>query len=138
LWYLDDGNILLPLDLVPEILDILSSPDTINSGLHLNLDKSCLFSTKWEDLIQRNALETIDGKEFLFFNSFRIPIERSGVRLLGIPLGCDSFVKSFLDNRLNVELRSLIEVIKSIGDLHVSFYLWKYCAGFCKIYVALF
>jgi hypothetical protein len=108
----------------------------------LNIAKSCIFSNHFVlDYEDPNQLESYaitpcnDGREWLSFSSieFAIPLEQEGVRILGIPLGSTAFVESYLNSCLNNNLRSLLDTVKSVDDLHVSFYLWKSCAGFCKI-----
>jgi hypothetical protein len=137
LWFLDDGNLVLPLYLVPEVLKILQSTETRNAGLFLNISKSCLFSLHWNHLLSsaQNQFKTkiIKNQEWLIFPEHQIPIERSGVTLLGSPLGSSDYIELFIQNCLNHELKNLLEKLKMLPDLHVSFYLWKFCAGFCRI-----
>jgi hypothetical protein len=97
LWYLDDGNIVLPLALVPKVLKILESEEAKNAGLFLNTSKSCLFSFNWEEVLRKSTFDTqrINQEEWLIFENCKIPIERHGVKLLGCPLGSENFVSNF-------------------------------------------
>jgi hypothetical protein len=133
LWYLDDGNLVLPLSLVPTVLDILRSPLAQEHGLFLNISKSCIFTNHLKSYPDGFSFYTDDDKELLTFGSVSIPLERDGVRILGIPLGSDTYINSFLDSCLNGNFKSLLDTVKSVDDLHVSFYLWKSCAGFCRV-----
>jgi hypothetical protein len=134
LWYLDDGNLVVPLHLVPKVLQILNSPEALSAGLYLNLAKSTVFSYNWDTVLKSSDITTFtqNGVEWLKFPDFEIPIERNGVRLLGFPLGSDEFICSFITQRIK-ELEILVSKLLELPDLHISFYLWKFCAGFCKV-----
>ena len=58
LWYLDDGNLVVPIHLVPKVLKILNSPEASSAVLYLNLAKSTVFSSNWDNVLKSSNVTT--------------------------------------------------------------------------------
>jgi hypothetical protein len=110
-WYMDDGGIIVDVDLLKKVWKILldRGPEL---GLHLNPSK-CEWS--WLDP-ERSDPCPIDGVAF---------VKHSEIQMLGVPLGCDEFVSNFVEKKLLGRLQSTVDKLVDFEDSQASSYLLR-------------
>jgi hypothetical protein len=116
-WYLDDGVLAGPVEVVRSAFDLIGSlgPDL---GLNLNLKKCEVFANSQ-----------------LVLDSFPRELQKSlnpDLVLLGSPIGGRVFCEQFVAAKKEVNER-LLGAIGGLGDPQVGLHLLRSCASFCKI-----
>ena len=113
LWYLDDGNLILPVDNVPQVLDCFAA--AVDDGLSLNVSKC-------------HSYWPTESPAHLILPSW----QAHGLRCLVTPIGSHDFVQDFY-NRVLDKLESLTQAIARLDDPHIEFYLLRMCTGFGRL-----
>ena len=120
-WYLDDGNLAGKVKHVAEALDLLMKEGK-SVGLSLRMEKTELFYPSGS-MFKRNIFPE------------QIKVRKSGVVMLGAPIGTAEYVSQFFDKQYTV-LNSLLDNLKkassSIGS-QCTFILLSKCVSFCRM-----
>lgn len=120
-FYMDDGNIVLPLKNVPAVLDYFEAEGT-KVGLTLNINKCELWAPNLST--QLDSLYVQDP-------TFAIPnlsIQQDlGVKVLGGPVSnAQNYVASFFQNRV-AKVKDLIENVLTIDNSQAEYLLLRNC-----------
>ena len=122
-WYLDDGMLVGNRQALVAAWDMLAQEGEPR-GLHLSREKSLLFCPNHNpgdlDPLERGVNR---GQE-------------SGFKLLGAPLGDETFVEEVLEGRL-VGIQQLLDSLPLLEDPHMAYTLLKSCFGYPKFSFAL-
>ena len=117
-WYLDDGVLIGSREEILKAYNVIVGQGE-KYGLEINPKKCVLFC--------ENASED-------YWNMFPPEIIRAkdGIRLLGAPIGCDSFIKSEFGKKVE-EINQLMEKIKELHNPQLELILYRCGASFPKI-----
>ena len=118
-WYLDDGDLCGKLEELQKAYD-LAKVEFQKIGLTVNAEKSKLFLPNNDEV----PLETFVGVP-------RIPAS-SGVEVLGVPIGSESFVAKTLARKLE-ELEFLLSRLALLESSLAKFLLLRACLGACRV-----
>jgi hypothetical protein len=114
-WYLDDGIIAGPIEVVKKVLELLETKGK-EYGFQINHRKCETYS--------KNKIQSLH-------NEIPHNTERN-VELLGAPIGDAKFCKSYIE-RKQKEATVLLSMLPKIGNPQVALLLLRKCASFCKI-----
>ena len=119
MWYLDDGIIGGPPDLISKIASLidLKGPDF---GLHINFQKCSLLWTGSSDCVGDDLFPA------------SIPRPSDGFTVLGVPLGPPRFVEAEFQLVIS-KSQLLINKLPLLNDPQISFALLSKCFGFCRV-----
>ena len=119
-WYMDDGSLFGKSD------DVLRAWNIVKTeGPHLGL-----FSN-----LQKCEVISASGctNSFQHFEPEIIRISDGNMSILGSAIGSKSHCESWVTNKLNKKLPSLINKLNSLDHAQSSFLLLLFCASFCKM-----
>ena len=117
-WYMDDGGIVGPVDLLLKVWEILKT-DGPALGLVLNPAK-CEWS--WLNASRSDPCP-IDQVEL---------VPTSKIQMLGVPLGSDEFVASFVAKELLPTSRSVAQKLMEFDDAQAAMYLLRLSYGIVR------
>ena len=110
-WYMDDGGIVGPVDLLLKVWEILKV-DGPALGLHLNPAKC-----EWSWLNSKCTLPCpLDLVEL-------VPTSR--IQMLGVPLGSDEFVSQFVEGKLLKTTAHVMSKLMEFDDAQAAMYLLR-------------
>jgi hypothetical protein len=114
-WYLDDGTLIGPRQMVLSALELIEEEGR-SYGLHLNHSKCELY---WP---------TSDPHGWEEFPSSIIRCSSDGVDLLGAPLGTHDYVRNFTKGRVE-KINALLKAMVAMDAPQESMLLLRYCTG---------
>ena len=115
-WYLDDGNIVAPIKMMPEILSTLEEIGQ-PLGLHLNRKKSELWSPHFYD-------EEVTASIPSSVSDSVTVIREEGIEILGAPIGSAAYIRAKVAEKVD-ELERKLELTKHLKDPQLQFSLAK-------------
>ena len=118
LWYMDDGHIGGPTEVIAKIINVISQTGP-TIGVFLNLEKSKLF---WPHPSQHNS--------HLFPPS--LPRTSDGLVVLGTPIGSEQFISNHFSSKIEKNDR-IIKKLPKLNDPQISFALLSKCMGLSKV-----
>lgn len=122
-WYLDDGNIIGDVKTLALIVRFIEEKGP-TSGLFLNRKKCNLFFTNADKKYIKDNFEKILPEG--------IHIQYDGIKVLGVPIGKDSFIKDNLIKNLE-KFKQPIQKLTKLDDAQVAFKLLSNCMGLCSV-----
>ena len=119
-WFFDDGNNVGTLEELGKVVDIVER-DGPALGLHLNLDKSSI----WCPLVTGPGEKDPPHRGIL-------RVQKTGIKLLGSPIGDRKFVEEFLQSRIE-KVRSITAELHGLQQPHLEYVLLRSCLSLPKI-----
>ena len=116
-WYLDDGTIIGPVDVVHKVF-LLLEQDGPALGLHLNVKKNEIW---WPN---RASVDPFPAEVDR--------IDNAGVKLLGAPIGTKAFTMGFVKKKLD-SLEAVCGTLKKVDNAQVEFALFRGFLSYNKI-----
>jgi hypothetical protein len=120
-WYLDDGTLIGPTESIHKAYSIIIDIGP-RLGLHLNPSKCILYWPTYNPAWDTFPEEIIRTTE--------------GVKLLGSPIGTDSFTQEQVSKTV-ITLRPIMDAVSDINDPQIELTLLRACVGFPKIVFSL-
>ena len=117
-WYMDDGGIVGPTDLLLKVWDILKSEGP-PLGLHLNPTK-CEWSWLNADCDLPCPLEQVQL------------VPTSEIQMLGVPLGTDAFVSGYVEGKLLANSVKVMSKLAEFEDSQAAMYLLRLSYGIVR------
>jgi hypothetical protein len=117
-WYMDDGGIVGPVDLLLKVWEILKV-DGPSLGLHLNPAK-CEWSWLNGECTLPCPLDLVE----------LVPTSR--IQMLGVPLGSDEFVAQFVEGKLLKTTAHVMSKLMEFDDAQAAMYLLRISYGIVR------
>jgi len=123
-WYMDDGNMIVPLNMVDDILELIAV-EGMKVGLVLNVGKCEVWSPNLLDQLGPDLCNA--PRSSVTLNS------KSGIIVLGGPVSLDPlFFKSFLNKKIR-EVEVLINSIKRLDNSQNQILLLRSCVAYPQL-----
>ena len=117
-WYMDDGGIVGPVDLLLKVWDILKT-DGPALGLHLNPTKC-----EWSWLNAANASPCPIAQVAL--------VPTNEIQMLGVPLGSDDMVSQHVQSKLMTTATKVMAKLVEFDDSQAAMYLLRLSYGIVR------